>query len=107
MVASVPRKYRRHAVVRAVTRRLPTAAAPGFKPRSDHVAPVLEKRGTGAGFLQVLPFPQPVIPPTAPISSPSGVGATGHLVASVAVDSVPLHTTELAKLWQRFVLWFK
>jgi hypothetical protein len=31
------------------------------------------------------------IPPTAPHSSSTGAGTIGHLVASVIVDSVPLH----------------
>jgi hypothetical protein len=44
---------------------------------------------TEEGFLRVLLFPLPIIPLTDPSSSRAG--ATGHLVASVIVDLVPLH----------------
>jgi hypothetical protein len=46
----------------------------------------------GEGFLQVLQFPLPGIPPTAVRSSSRAV-TIGHLVASLIVDSDPLHPT--------------
>jgi hypothetical protein len=48
------------------------ALHPGLKVRSCGIC--RGQSGTGAGFLRVLPFPLPLIPPTAPQSSSSGGG---------------------------------
>jgi hypothetical protein len=65
------------AIARAVSRRLPTAAA--------RVRSHIKCCGTGAGFLRVVRFPLPIlIPPTAPHSSSLIRGCTiGRLVAYV------------------------
>jgi hypothetical protein len=57
------------AIAQAVSRRLPTAAARGrAQGRSCGICG--EQSGTGAGFLQVLRFPLPIlIPPNATSSS--------------------------------------
>jgi hypothetical protein len=45
----------------------------GFKPGSSHVGFVINKSGSGAGFLRVLRFPLPIfIPPISP-QSPSPI----------------------------------
>jgi hypothetical protein len=41
------------------------------------------KSGNGAGLLQVLWFPLPIIPLTAPLSSSSGAGTIGQMVADI------------------------
>jgi hypothetical protein len=42
---------------------------PGFAHRSGHVGFVVDKAALGAGFLRVIRFPLPGIPPTVPHSS--------------------------------------
>jgi hypothetical protein len=56
------------AVAQAVSRWLPTAAA-CVRGRSGHMGFVVDKAGSGAGFLRVLRFPLPIIiPPISPSS---------------------------------------
>jgi hypothetical protein len=67
---------------------------PGFEPESVHVRFEVDKMalGTGEGFLSVLRFPLPLIPPTAPHSSSIIWGWYNRLVvASVIVDGSPLN----------------
>jgi hypothetical protein len=56
------------AVAQAVSRWLPTAAA-RVRVRAEHVGFVVDIKGTGTGFLQVLRFPLSIIiPPVSPSS---------------------------------------
>jgi hypothetical protein len=67
---TVTNKYGR-AIVRRLLAGLPPRR-PGFQVRSGHMGFVVDKVALGAGFLQVLRFPLPIlIPPTAPHSSSS------------------------------------
>jgi hypothetical protein len=80
-------------VAQAVNHRLPTAAVRiRAWVRSSGVCGI--QSCTGAGFLRILRFPLPVIPPIAPHSSLSIIiqGWYSRPVAvSVIMDSVPLH----------------
>jgi hypothetical protein len=71
----------------------------GFESGSCHVGFVVNKAqsDTAVGFLQVLLLPLPSIPLNAPHSSSPGAGTIGHLVTSVTVDSVPLHSKKQKK----------
>jgi hypothetical protein len=69
------------AVAQAVSRWLPTAAA-RIRVRAACGA-CGEQSGTGAGFLRVLPFPLPIIPPIPPSSYLPRAGTVGLLVAAV------------------------
>jgi hypothetical protein len=56
--------------------------------------------GTGAGFLRVLRFHLPIIPPIAPHSSPSVIilgSYNSPVLASETVDSVPLYPQKKGK----------
>jgi hypothetical protein len=74
--------FRGHAVAQAVSRWLPTAVA---RVRVRAACGICGgQSGTGAGFLRVLRFPLPIIPPISPSSSLSpGDGTIGLLVAAV------------------------
>jgi hypothetical protein len=78
-----------HAVAQAVSRRLPTAAA--WVVSCEILG---GQSGTGAGFLRALRLPLRSIPPIAPDSSSSIIRGWYNrpVVASVMVNSVPLHT---------------
>jgi hypothetical protein len=45
-----------------------------------------EQRGSGAGFLRVLRFPLPIIPPISPSSQSPGDSTIGLLVAAVSSE---------------------
>jgi hypothetical protein len=87
------------AVEQAVRRWLPTAAA---RVRVLAACGVCGgQRGIGAGFLRVLRFPLPIIPPISPSSQSPGAGTIGLLVATVpgGPNWTPLpHYTNLKKL---------
>jgi hypothetical protein len=68
-------------VAQAVSRWLPIAAARVRVPTACGVCG--GQSGTGAGFLRILPFPLPIIPPNSPSSYSPGVGTIGLLVAAV------------------------
>jgi hypothetical protein len=72
------------AVAQAVSRWLPTAAA---RVRVRAACGVCgEQSGTGAGFLRVLRFPLPIIPPISPSPSSSGADTIGHWWPQCRVD---------------------
>jgi hypothetical protein len=75
-----PNMARGRAVAEAVSRWIPTAAAP-FRARVWKVGFVVDKV---AGFLRVLrfPLPKPFIPPTSPLSSQSPGAVSRGLVTS-------------------------
>jgi hypothetical protein len=69
------------ALAQAVSRWLPTAAA---RVRVRAACGVCGgQRGTGAGFLRVLRFPLPNIPPISPSSKSAEAGTIGLFVAAV------------------------
>jgi hypothetical protein len=80
-------------VAQAVSLRFPIAAA-RVRARVRPCGIYGEQSDTGTGFLRVLRFPLPIIPPTASHSS-SSIGILGWynrpVVASVIVDSFLLH----------------
>jgi hypothetical protein len=53
------------AIAQAVSRRLPTTAAPGSNPGLVMWDFVMDKSGAGAGFLRELRFPLPIYIPSA------------------------------------------
>jgi hypothetical protein len=71
------------AIVQAVSRWLPTAAA-WVQTRVWSSGICGGQSGVGAGFLRVLRFPLPIfIPPNSPSSKSSGEGTIGHSVVDV------------------------
>jgi hypothetical protein len=84
--------YSGRAVAQVVSRRLPT---PTFRVRAQVMSRGIcgKQSGIATGFLRVLLFPWPIIPPTAPHSSSSIIPGWYNrpVVASVSVDLVPLH----------------
>jgi hypothetical protein len=77
------------AVAQAVRRWLPTAAA---RVRDRAACGVCGgQSGTGAGFLRVLRFPLPIIPPISPSSYSPGAGTIGHCWQQCRVDPIGLH----------------
>jgi hypothetical protein len=61
--------------------------------------------GTGAGFLRVLRFPLPIIPPTASHSlSIIRAGTIGQRVSSVILDSIPLQRKMEKNCEDRFLV---
>jgi hypothetical protein len=77
------------AVAQEVSRWFPTAAARVRARICDG------QSGAGAGFLRVLRFPLPFIPPNYPFSQSPGAGTVGQLMADVpsgpSLDSTPPH----------------
>jgi hypothetical protein len=77
------------AVAQAVRRWLPTAAA---RVRVRAACGVCSgQSGTGTGFLRVLQFPLPIIPPISPSSYSPGAGTIGHWWTLCRVDPIGLH----------------
>jgi hypothetical protein len=75
-------EYKGCAVAQVVSRWLPTAVT-RFRVRAA-CGVCGGQSGTGAGFLQVIWFPLPIIiPPISPSSQSLGAGAIGLLVAAV------------------------
>jgi hypothetical protein len=68
-------------IAQAVSRWLPTAAA--YVRVSAACGVCGGQSGTGAGFLLVLRFPLPIIPPISPSSYSPGAGTIGLLVSAV------------------------
>jgi hypothetical protein len=82
-----------YAVAQKVSSCLPTTAAQ-VRSRTRSCVICSEQSSTGIGFIRVLRFPLPSIPPTAPHSSSIiiiRVLDNRPVVASVIVNSVPLH----------------
>jgi hypothetical protein len=86
------------AIAQAVSRWLPTAAA-RVRARvwSSGIC------GAGSGFLRVLRFPLPFIPPNSPSSQSPGAGTIGQYVADVlsgpSVDSTPHYENKNKKIY--------
>jgi hypothetical protein len=80
------------AITEAVSRWLPTAAA-RVQSRVWSSGICGGQSAAGAGFLRVLRFPLPFIPPNSPISQSPGAGKIGQWVADVprgpSLDSTP------------------
>jgi hypothetical protein len=80
------------AIAEAVSRCLPTTAA-RVQSRIWSSGICGGQSGVGAGFLRVLPFPLPFIPPNSPSSQSPGAGTIGQWVADVPsgprLDSTP------------------
>jgi hypothetical protein len=83
---------RDRAVAQSASRRFPTTVA-GVRVRVRSCSICGRQSHTGAGFLRIFRFPLPNIPPTAPHSSTYIIRGWYNrpVVASVIVDSVPLH----------------
>jgi hypothetical protein len=77
------------AVAQAVRRWLPTAAAQIRVWAARGVCG--GQRGIGAGFLRVLRFPLPIIPPISPSSQSPGAGKIVHWWPQCRLDPIGLH----------------
>jgi hypothetical protein len=80
------------AIAEAVSRWLPTAASQvQYRVWSSGICG--GQSGVGAGFLRVLWFPLPIIPPNSPFAQSPGAGTIGQWVADVpsgpSLDSTP------------------